>query len=73
MEKTCLHRLFGDCKNCKEDYEAISPTHPANNYSCRSYYEIHFGSFEVVEDKNQRTGLKDCVTSLKENSGKGSL
>jgi len=49
MEKTCLHRFCGDCKGCKVDYEPISPTHPVNNYNCKRYSEIHFGTFEVVE------------------------
>ncbi|MEK6913120.1 MAG: hypothetical protein AABW47_00405 [Nanoarchaeota archaeon] len=42
MKKTCLHRgePYGKCKNCREDYEPISPTHPVNNYDCKNYYEI---------------------------------
>jgi hypothetical protein len=51
MEKTCLHRFCSDkgCKNCKEDYESITPSHPVNNYSCRNYYEIHVLTNNIVE------------------------
>jgi hypothetical protein len=51
MEKTCLHRFCGDCQDCEVDYEPITPEHPLNNYNCKRYYEIHFGTFEVVELK----------------------
>jgi hypothetical protein len=49
MEKTCLHRFCGDCQGCEVDYKPITPEHPLNNYSCKRYCEIHFGTFEVVE------------------------
>jgi hypothetical protein len=41
MEKTCLHRLFGECKSCEIDYELISLNHPVNNYNCLNYKEVH--------------------------------
>jgi len=47
MKKTCLHRFCGDCKDCKEDYEPITLTHPFNNYNCKKYYEIGIITTEI--------------------------
>jgi hypothetical protein len=64
MGKTCLHRFCGDCQDCKEDYEPITPTHPVNNYNCKIYHEINFLTHEVVELK-----LRDKIRiSLNESS-----
>jgi len=49
--KTCLHR--GECKDCKIDYEPISPSHPSNNLSCKKYYELNLQTLEVVRDKSE--------------------
>jgi hypothetical protein len=51
MEKTCLHRFFGDCKDCKEDYEPITQTHPVNNYCCKRYYEIRIIKTNIMTVK----------------------
>ncbi len=59
MEKTCLSRLFGRCKNCQRDYEPITPAHPVNNYSCRDYYEVHFGKCEVIDESQKYEIKKD--------------
>jgi hypothetical protein len=70
MEKTCLHRFCGDCKDCKVDYEPISPIHPFNNYSCKKYYEIHCITQEIEE-----IGLRDeiFITIIQAIWGKKSL
>lgn len=34
--KTCLHRLYGECPECKRDYE-----NEINNTSCPKYYEVN--------------------------------
>jgi hypothetical protein len=48
--KTCLNRLIGRCKDCKADYEPVSPAHPANNLDCKNYYEVKLHTFRVVEE-----------------------
>lgn len=48
IEKTCLHRMCGECRGCMKDYGPITPEHPVNNYSCKNYYEVHIGTFNVI-------------------------
>lgn len=50
IEKTCLHRLFGDCPDCERNYD--DNKHP-NNYDCPRYYEVSFTTFEVYDDRQQ--------------------
>jgi hypothetical protein len=58
MEKTCLHRFCGDCKDCKIDYEPITFNHPFNNYDCKNYCEIHFFTINVIEEEQEMMKLK---------------
>jgi hypothetical protein len=44
--KTCLHRLFGECKECKKDYNL---QHHPNNYDCGSYQEINMLVFKIKD------------------------
>ena len=58
--KTCLHR--GECKDCKIDYEPISPSHPRNNLSCNKYYELNLQTCEVIEKPMPESKSLDKLT-----------
>ncbi|CAK0754700.1 hypothetical protein CCP1ISM_590003 [Azospirillaceae bacterium] len=47
LEKTCLNRFLGKCKNCKIDY---LPHYP-NNYDCPKYKELKIVVFYVYRKK----------------------
>jgi hypothetical protein len=64
--KTCLHRLFGDCNGCKEDYEVITANHRVNNYNCKKYYEINLlaiKSTQREEENRMFTLVKEEVNA----------
>jgi hypothetical protein len=46
MGETCLNRLLGYCKNCKEDYD---PFHHPNNTDCRSYQKVTLLEVTVIK------------------------
>jgi hypothetical protein len=67
MEKTCLHRLFGDCKNCKVDYEPLTSYHPVNNTSCKNYHEINMISLEINQSGARlENKIKNIIFRVKE-------
>jgi hypothetical protein len=53
LEKTCLHRINGECKSCLIDY---SPNHHPNNYDCRDYVDV---DIVVIKIENPALPLKN--------------
>ena len=47
LEKTCLYRFLGDCKNCVRNYDENKRP---NNYDCEKYREIKIEVIEVEEN-----------------------
>jgi len=48
LEKTCFNKFRGTCEGCEKNY---NPDKHQNNQDCKKYYEVHIGTFVVIERK----------------------
>jgi len=51
----CLHRVVGDCKDCRLDYDL---NHHPNNYDCKRYTPVNLRTFEIKEADDFKGKIK---------------